>query len=159
MPLINYKGIGIKDGSLNDVENAIEKAKRNNKGIYAMKVLAGGYLVEDILRSISYITNNKNIDSLAIGMDSLEEIDFNSYVVENSKLPVDKNALSKNSKRVIHIEPWCEGCKNCIRACPQEALVLEYGQAKIIHEKCVRCGYCVSACEDFFIKFLNIREQ
>ncbi len=159
MPLINYKGIGIKDGTLNDMEKAIDKAKKNNKGLYAMKILAGGYLIENILNSISYITANKNIDSLAIGMVSVEEINFNSYVVENSKLPDDQNSLTKNLKRIIHIEPWCEGCQNCIHSCPQGALILEYGQAKVIHEKCVRCGYCVSACKDFFIKFLNIREQ
>ncbi|EKE02736.1 MAG: aldo/keto reductase [uncultured bacterium] len=153
MPLINYKGIGIKDGSLNDMELAIKKAKAQNKGIYAMKVLAGGGLAENVKSALAYAIVNDFFDSIAIGMDSLDELIFNMSVFFGENIYLDLEEKLKSKKRSIHIEPWCEGCGNCIKICPQDAITMEFAQAKIIEEKCVRCGYCITACKDFYIKF------
>lgn len=151
MPLINYKGIGIKDGSLNDMELAIKKAKAQNKGIYAMKVLAGGGLAENVKSAFAYAIENNSFDSIAVGMDSFDELIFNMSVFLGEDSCLEEKLKSK--KRNIHIEPWCEGCGNCIKICPQEAIIMEFSQAKVIEEKCVRCGYCITACKDFYIKF------
>ena len=158
MPLINYKGVGIKDGDLTDMEKVIIKAKENGKGVYAMKVLAGGYFASDIRTSLDYVLDNKNIDSIAIGMDCEDEISFNSgYFNGKDVKNLEKNL--KTGKREIYVEPWCVGCESCIKVCPQNAIILEFSQAKVDHEKCVRCGYCISACKDFYIKFITKREQ
>ncbi|OGH98110.1 MAG: hypothetical protein A2104_05675 [Candidatus Melainabacteria bacterium GWF2_32_7] len=158
MPLINYKGIGIKDGNLSDMELAIKKAKEKNKGIYAMKVLAGGGLAESIKLAVNYALENENIDSIAIGMDSIDELLFNIDIFLGQENHLDLEEKLKIKKRNIHIEPWCVGCGSCINICPQNAIILEFGQAKIVEEKCVRCGYCITACKDFYIKFLNEKE-
>lgn len=54
-PIINVKGIGIQDGSLQQMEDAIEKAYKRGKGIYAMKGLGGGNLIGIKEKAFSYI--------------------------------------------------------------------------------------------------------
>lgn len=150
MPLINCEGIGIKDGSLQDMEKAIKKAKANGKGIYAMKVLAGGFLTANTKQAIEYILNNNSIDAIAIGMDSIDELLFNLSIFSGE----NKNIESlKDKKKMLYIEPWCIGCENCVKACPQNALEIEFGQAKILRDKCINCGYCIKKCKDFYMKF------
>jgi len=154
MPLINFKGIGIRDGCLKDMEEAISTAKANGKGIFAMKVLAGGLFAGELEKSFRYVLDNPYIDSVAAGMSCIEELDCNiGFFTGNAEKSIGQAAFKK--KRVS-VEPWCSACKECIKICPQNAIVLEYGIAKVIHEKCVLCGYCISACRDFNIKFINI---
>jgi len=150
MPLINCEGIGIKDGSLKDMENAIKKAKERNKGIYAMKVLAGGHLTANTKQAIEYAVNNSYIDSVAIGMDSIDELLFNLSIFTGENKSTEN---LKNKKKMLYIEPWCIGCGSCVKACPQNALVIEFGQAKVLRDKCINCGYCIKKCKDFYMKF------
>jgi len=153
MPLINYKGIGIKDGSLADMEKAIKKAKKNGKGVFAMKVLAGGLFAEKIENALNYVLSNPNIDSTAIGMSCLDELYFNHKVFTQGIS--EKSAKHKFKSKRVSIEPWCSACGKCVIICPQNALFIEHGLANINHDKCILCGYCISACKDFNIKFVN----
>lgn len=40
----------------------------------------------------------------------------------------------------------CQGCVNCIRVCPTEALRVVNGEISIIAELCVDCGECLRSC-------------
>jgi iron only hydrogenase large subunit-like protein len=40
----------------------------------------------------------------------------------------------------------CEGCTNCIKRCPVEAIRVHNGKAKIIEERCIDCGECIRCC-------------
>ncbi len=40
----------------------------------------------------------------------------------------------------------CQGCTNCIKRCPVEAIRVHQGTAKIIEERCIDCGECIRAC-------------
>ncbi|MDL2297865.1 Fe-S cluster protein [Synergistaceae bacterium OttesenSCG-928-D05] len=40
----------------------------------------------------------------------------------------------------------CEGCVNCIRDCPTEAIRVVDGQISIIPELCIDCGECLRSC-------------
>ncbi|MEI7474221.1 MAG: aldo/keto reductase [bacterium] len=158
MPLINYKGLGILDGTKTDMLNAINNAKSKQKGIFAMKVLGGGFYSKDVRKALAFVLNNRNIDSIAIGMDDIEEIKFNISIFQNSITDYDiENKLKLKNKR-ISIEPWCENCGKCVKTCPQNAIYNEYGMLKADDKKCVRCGYCIPACKYFNIKFLNQNE-
>jgi carbon-monoxide dehydrogenase iron sulfur subunit len=48
----------------------------------------------------------------------------------------------------LHVCNLCEGSetKECIEACPEEALVFEGGVVKFIQSKCTSCLACVDAC-------------
>lgn len=40
----------------------------------------------------------------------------------------------------------CQGCVNCIRGCPTEAIRVVGGEINIIPELCIDCGECLRAC-------------
>ncbi len=40
----------------------------------------------------------------------------------------------------------CQGCTNCIKRCPVEAIRVHRGKAKIIEERCIDCGECIRCC-------------
>lgn len=40
----------------------------------------------------------------------------------------------------------CQGCINCIKRCPTEAIRVRDGKAHILKERCVDCGECIRVC-------------
>ena len=40
----------------------------------------------------------------------------------------------------------CKKCYSCVRSCPTKALQVRGGQAEIIEDFCISCGYCVNVC-------------
>ncbi|HAR96891.1 MAG TPA: ferredoxin, partial [Deltaproteobacteria bacterium] len=42
----------------------------------------------------------------------------------------------------------CQGCTNCIKRCPVEAIRVHDGKAKIIEERCIDCGECIRCCQN-----------
>ncbi|RKL61602.1 glycyl-radical enzyme activating protein [Thermoanaerobacteraceae bacterium SP2] len=48
--------------------------------------------------------------------------------------------------QLVYWKKKCLGCKNCIKACPEQALTMTPEGINIDHEKCNVCGKCASAC-------------
>ncbi len=47
----------------------------------------------------------------------------------------------------VHLEEGkCQGCVNCIKHCPTEAIRVRDGKAHIIEARCIDCGECVRIC-------------
>ncbi len=40
----------------------------------------------------------------------------------------------------------CQGCTNCIKRCPTQAIRVREGKAKIVKERCIDCGECIRVC-------------
>ena len=40
----------------------------------------------------------------------------------------------------------CEGCGDCVEACPSEAIEIVEGKALIKEDDCADCGACVDEC-------------
>ncbi len=153
-PIVNLKGLGIVDGSIDDMLSAVQSASLAGKGIYSMKPLGGGNLLHESSACFDFVLSKDYIHSIAVGMQSREEVLNNVLVFENSPVPEIIRQSVRNKDRRLHIDSWCSGCGSCIPKCGQHALRLENGSAKVIKEKCVLCGYCSAYCPDFCIKIV-----
>lgn len=151
-PIINKAGMGIGDGTIEDMLVAVKKAHDNGKGIYGMKPLGGGNLLNSYNECMDFVLNLPYIDSIAVGMQSIEEVIMNVCVFNNEPVSDDIRLLASGRKKHLHIDFWCEGCGKCVERCGQDALYIQDNRAKVKEEKCLLCGYCASACPCFAIK-------
>lgn len=151
-PLVNKSGIGIGDGSITSMLEAVKKAYDAGKGIYSMKPLGGGNLLHSYQQCMDFVLGIPYIHSIAMGMQSPEEVIMNVGVINGEEVPEEiRNALRKKDRR-LHIDYWCEGCGKCVERCKQGALKVKEGKAVVEQGKCALCGYCGSACPMFAIK-------
>ncbi|MCQ1529783.1 aldo/keto reductase [Lutispora saccharofermentans] len=153
-PIYNKAGLGIIDGSVSDMKNAIAKANSMGKGIYSMKPLGGGNLLNMVEESIGFVLENPDIHSVAVGMQSIEEVIFNTMLFEGKTIPSHIRASIGKKERKLLIDFWCEGCGSCVSACKQGALSLNGKRAVVNPEKCILCGYCSRYCKEFCIKII-----
>lgn len=153
-PIVNYRGLGLLDGTAAQVVENIEIAARKGKGIYAMKPLGGGNLICDADEALKYVFNMDTLHSVAMGCKMREELDYNLTVMYGKDPSPDIKAAVKTSPRRLHIEDWCLGCGACVEKCPFGLLTVENGKALLAKSGCVFCGYCGSVCEQFAIKVI-----
>ena len=151
-PLINVGGIGIQDGSRADMEASIRAARAAGIGIFAMKPLGGGHLIQSSREALEYVLNAPWLDAVAVGMQSIEEIDANVAAFDGDAAAWDMIERLRSRQRRIMVHDWCEGCGRCRERCRQNAISIEEGRARINPEKCIFCGYCARACPQFCIK-------
>lgn len=153
-PIINIKGIGIKDGNIKQMEKAIEKAYKNGKGIYGMKCLGGGNLINIRERAFKYILDFPYLHSVAVGMKTCAEVRANCLIFEGKTIPEELAHEIDVQKRKLIIEDWCQGCGECVRHCKYKALSIVRGKSVVDAERCILCGYCAGYCPDFCIKII-----
>ncbi len=48
--------------------------------------------------------------------------------------------------QILRDEKKCIHCQNCVKACPQHAVLNQDGTIVIDHQKCTGCGTCVNRC-------------
>ncbi len=153
-PIFNMNGIGIQDGSIDDMIEAIKKAKEYKKFIMAMKIYGGGHLINQAKEAFDFAMNFSEIDSIAVGMSTKEEIDANICYLEGNELYINIKNKIRNQKRTLVIEEWCIGCGKCAKKCKQNALLIIDGKCVVDMNKCVLCSYCAGECTDFYIKIV-----
>lgn len=156
-PLINNRGVGIADGGEDGTErmlSVIERAHEAGRGIIAMKPLGGGHLIRERAEALDFVLEKSCIDTIAIGMQSLFEVDYNCAVFSGKAPDVSAAEKSMGQSRTLLIQEWCEGCGRCVLRCKNGALSLNSGKATVNMEKCALCGYCAGACPQFFIKVI-----
>lgn len=153
-PLINKTGRGIIEGTAEDMHKAIALCEQNGKGIYLMKVLGGGTLIDDYEGCMEYARNLDCYHSIAVGMVSKEEVLYNIRYFNGEK-DLEDIIIIKNRKSVKVIQVVCLGCGTCIEACHSDALAFNNdGKAFIDQSKCVQCGYCIATCPHFAIRIV-----
>ncbi len=152
-PIINKRGIGIQDGSREDMLRELKEINAMGKGIYAMKPLGGGHLINDVESSFNYVKSIDYIDSIAIGMQSTIEIDANISLLENGYIAENIKDKLKNKKRKLIVADYCIGCGKCVARCRQNGIEVINGKATP-NKKCILCGYCAKVCPEFCIKVI-----
>lgn len=153
-PLINLTGVGIPDGTRDDMAAAIARAHDAGIGIFAMKPLGGGHLLKSPAEAFDYLKGLGCIDAVCCGMQSQDEIDVNLRLMEGlAPDPAAAERTQREPRRLI-IHDWCRACGKCVERCRQGALSIRDGMCVCDQSKCVRCGYCAPVCEEFCIKVI-----
>jgi len=152
-PITNKAGLGICDGTMDEMLDAIRQAGEAGKGIYGMKPFGGGNLLHSFRECLEFVVSIPYIHSVAIGMQSLEEVRMNVELFND----LDKGLArvtdyNPRNGKSLHVDFWCEKCGACVSRCKQKALSLNDDGIQINNEKCVLCGYCSSVCPVFALK-------
>lgn len=153
-PILNYRGIGILDGSVEDMLAAIHFAKIMGKGLYSMKALGGGHLIKSSEQALAWILQQPDVDAVAVGMQSQEEVKANCAFFAGTDPGSVLWQQLQEKKRHILVDTWCQGCGTCAKHCPMQAITIINGKAKVNEDKCVLCGYCGAHCPEFCIKII-----
>ena len=147
--------MGIIDGSIDDMLKAILEAHKAGKGLYAMKALAGGHLIDQLEESFNFVRNIRGISSTAVGMVNQEELELNLKIFNNEEISQEQLLAQKiKPRKKLFILHFCKGCGTCIKTCPNNALSLENGKAVVNHKLCILCGYCNPVCPEFAIRLI-----
>ncbi|MGE5586517.1 MAG: aldo/keto reductase [Bacillota bacterium] len=152
-PLLNRSGIGIADGTAQEMLEAVQEAHSVGKGIYSMKALGGGALLADVEGSLGWVLAQACVDSVAVGIKTLDELHMDLAIFEGRR-PDDALRERTRQNKALIIEPWCTGCGTCVARCTHGALRVapETGRAAVDTARCVLCGYCQAACPEFCMK-------
>lgn len=152
-PIINKYGIGIQDGSREDMLDRIKEAHDLGTGVYSMKPLGGGHLIKDAESAFNFVNSMDSIDAIAIGMQSTDEIDANIKLLETGSIPDELKSNLRTKKRRLIVDDYCIACGSCVRRCRQQGIKIVDGIATP-NENCILCGYCAKVCPEFCIKVI-----
>jgi aryl-alcohol dehydrogenase-like predicted oxidoreductase len=163
-PVLNSLGLGIIDGSIDDMIGVCNQADIRGMGIYAMKPLGGGHLRKFPEEPFGFLRNLGFVDSICVGMKSPAEVEMNVSILEGREVSKETLAQIETASRTLRIYNKCVGCGACVEACAQEALFLDRsqtdqskgkkGQSVVDKDKCILCGYCAEVCPEFVIRVI-----
>ncbi len=153
-PLYNKTGIGIADGTAEEMLAEICNAHTQNKGVFSMKPLGGGHLIGDREEALRFVLDEPSIASIAVGMQTKDEVAYNCTVFSGETPDAALSSRIGAQPRNLIIQDWCEGCGACIKRCKNRAMRLVDGKAKVNGDLCARCGYCAATCPQFCIKVI-----
>lgn len=154
--LVNKTGIGLRDGSVQQMIEVIAEANRLGKGVYVMKALGGGQLIDRFEEAVEFVRAIPGVHSVAIGCVNSTELRETLELFRTESSPGQASPQTAKHPRSLGkrllISRFCKGCGKCAAVCPAGALKVVDGKAVVDHDKCVLCGYCNAACPEFAIR-------
>lgn len=148
--MLNFAGVGILDGGVEDMLAAIALAKANGKGVYTMKAIGGGSLMNQAKKALTWAFAQPLPDAVAVGCKDKTELLTNLGWLQGED-PPEAEQCRMLSRRLIFDD--CHACGACVKRCANGALTLSEDGAVWHEEKCLFCGYCAAACPWFCISF------
>ena len=149
--MLNFAGIGILDGGVEDMLSAIAVAKANGKGVYTMKAIGGGSLMKQAKKALLWAFDQELPDAVAVGCKDEAELLTNIGWISGEEDPPQAQLCRLLPRKLVFDD--CHGCGACVERCANGALTLEADGARWHEEKCLYCGYCAAACPWFCISF------
>jgi len=161
-PVMNANGLGIIDGTIEEMIAVCRQAKERGMGIMAMKPLGGGHLRKETRKSFEFLQRLGIVDTICVGMKNPAEVEMNVLSIEGQQVPQELLKQIETTQRILKIYEKCIGCGTCIEECAQKALSLDLtkvdaakkkkGQAVVDNSRCILCGYCAEACPEFALR-------
>jgi predicted aldo/keto reductase-like oxidoreductase len=163
-PVMNSNGLGIIDGTIDEMISVCRQAKERGMGIIAMKPLGGGHLRKAVRESFEFLQRLGIVDTICVGMKNPAEVEMNLLSIEGRQIPVELLKRIETTTRVLRIYERCIGCGSCVEECAQAALSIDLskadaskkkkGQAVVDNTRCILCGYCAEACPEFALRVI-----
>ncbi len=157
-PLLNKSGIGLCDGTSDEMIEVIREIKASGRGLYAMKPLGGGHLIKDIPGAIDFMRGLNLFDAISVGLKTPEEVDVMAGIfagdMKSREKALEMGRDRANRKSLKIYDFLCEKCGSCIDECAQDALTMCEKSPVVDNEKCVLCGYCAAVCPKFAIRVI-----
>jgi len=153
-PLINRTGMGILAGNREEMEEAIHLAATAGKGLYAMKALSGGHLIDDIKGAFRYVRDIPGMHAVSVGMVHADELTMNLRIFTDENYEPQPDMTRQRGKKKLMVMGFCKGCGQCVDICPNQALRLENGKALVDPKRCILCGYCSPGCPMFALRLI-----
>lgn len=151
-PILNKSGLGIQDGTIDDMLEQLRIFKSRGGGVFGMKPLGGGNLLASVDECFEFVLGLDVVDSVAVGMQRISEVIANTARFSGTSVPAEIQSQLRSTPRRLHIDDWCVGCKACEAKCKSHAIKVIDGKAVVDHSKCVLCAYCSAVCPEFCIK-------
>jgi predicted aldo/keto reductase-like oxidoreductase len=154
-PLLNLRGIGLLDGTSDQMMRASAAAAAAGIGIFGMKMFGGGHLLDDFDQAAGFALGLDFVSAYAVGMKNTAEIDANIalFADRTGDSLVVHRAGDIRSRKLL-VSDWCNGCGRCVERCASSALTISDGRAVVDHSKCTLCSYCATVCRDFVLKII-----
>jgi ferredoxin len=153
--IINMKGMGILRGNREEMEQAIERCFEKGKGVMLMKVLAGGNILKDYNQAMEYAKGiSRGRAAIALGMVAEKEVTANVDYFNGADISEYLATVAGNTKNMLVFGSICKSCRKCADVCHSDAVSFESGPAVIDSSRCLKCGYCVTACPEFALRFV-----
>lgn len=154
-PLLNLCGIGLLDGSADQMKSAVSEAALSGIGVFGMKMFGGGHLLDDFEKAARYALDMEYVSAYAVGMQSAVEIDANiALFADKHENNLNMYRAGDSRSRRLLVSDWCTGCGRCLERCASSALTLSDGKVVVDHGKCTLCSYCATVCRDFVLKII-----
>ncbi|MFC1901064.1 aldo/keto reductase [Chloroflexota bacterium] len=153
-PVLNMKGLGITDGNLDDMLEALMESKEKGKFVYSMKPIGGGHLHNEVEESIDWLRKLPECDAIAIGMKDDAEVEMNVTIFNDVAVSDELRQRVHSVDRKLTVYPRCIGCGLCIDECDQGAITIVEEKAVVDDDKCILCGYCAAACPEYVIRVI-----
>jgi hypothetical protein len=96
-PLLNWRGLGLIDGTAEEMVLATRAAADAGLGLYGMKMLGGGHFLHEFDTALAFALAQDQMAAYAVGMQSEAEIDMNIALF--SGLAVDPGDLAATRSR------------------------------------------------------------
>jgi predicted aldo/keto reductase-like oxidoreductase len=163
-PVLNSHGLGIIDGTIEEMSAVCRQAKERGMGIMAMKPLGGGHLRKSPGACFDFLRGLGFVDTICVGMKTPAEVDMNVLTIEGRPIPPEIRTRIETTRRQLKIYDRCLGCGACAEACAQGALSVDAskadpakgkkGMAAVDHNLCILCGYCAEACPELALRVI-----
>jgi predicted aldo/keto reductase-like oxidoreductase len=153
-PVLNKNGLGIIDGNLDDMLEALRQSKQQGKFVYAMKPIGGGHLHDEVEESLNYLRELPVCDAVAVGMKDEAEVEMNVTIFNDLPVGDDLRQRVHSVARRLIVYDRCIGCGLCVDECDQGAITIVNDKAVVDDSKCILCGYCAAVCPEYVIRVI-----